>query len=225
MCFALIPNPSRSVARWRGVMGWPWASAHGRSSSAAKWRMMAAVASRSAPVAAKRAQVDEELHGRRGVGFDNGPGEGAGGGAGALGPRAAGRVREGEERAPVIRLTIIQLLGDRGVRGPQGLEVVGDPAGGAATKGLELAQQPVTAQAVHRLPRGTAARGQDDGAILEGRRQAPDERDHARAPGGKQSGFLTHGTDDEGGGAGVARVQDAPEGQIVEEERVGLIND
>jgi hypothetical protein len=73
------------------------------------------------------AQVGEEPHGRGSVRFDDGPGEGAGGGARESRPCAAGLIRDGQERAPVVGLPIVELLRDGGVCGPQRWQVIGNP--------------------------------------------------------------------------------------------------
>ena len=80
-------------------------------------------------------------------------------------------------------------------------------------------------EALHRFAGCAPAQGQDDSAVFERRRQATDEGDHARAPGREEPWLVARGADDESGGAGVAGVDDAPQGQIVQEERVGLIHD
>jgi len=77
-----------------------------------------------------------------------------------LGPRAAGLIRDGQEGAPVIGLAVIQRLGDGGVRGPQRRQVIGDPAGAAAAKGLEPAKERVAADPVRC---GKQSRGAEGG--------------------------------------------------------------
>src|SRR5262249_41486356 len=102
--------------------------------------------------------------------------------------------------------------------------MVGDPAASAAPEGVN-AKESVAPDPLYRFARGAAAHGDNDGPVFQRRGQATDEGNHARAPSGENPGFMTRRADDEGGGAGVARVDDASERQIGEQERVRLIHD
>ncbi len=109
-------------------------------------------------------------------------------------------------------MTIIEFVRHGGVGDLQRREVIGDPAGGPAAQGVELANEHRAPDPVDRLAGRTPAHRQDDGAVFERGGQATDQGDHARAPGGEELGFLAGRAHDEGGGASVSRVDDAPEG-------------
>src|SRR5262249_17784142 len=103
--------------------------------------------------------------------------------------------------------------------------MVGDPAGGAAPERVDATKESVAPDPLYRFARGAAAHGDNDGPVFQRRGQATDEGNHARAPSREDPGFMARRANDEGSGASVARVGDASERQIGEQERVRLIHD
>ena len=103
--------------------------------------------------------------------------------------------------------------------------MVGHPADGAAAERLELASQVGATDPVHGLAGRPTTHGQDDGAVFECRRQAPDHGDHAGTPCRKKPRFTARRADDKSCRAGVPGVDDPAERQIRQEKRVRLIHD
>lgn len=176
-----------------------------------------------------------------GIMFLGGSGEAEGGVAGEGGPLAAGEVGEGEEGFPGIGGAVVEVGGDEGFGGGNGVSVIGDEAKALAAEigGVELRK------ALGSLAGGFAFHADEDTAVGEGVREAADGGEGFRAPGGEGreragrwvrasrlvfrrvgAGLRAMGdADDESGFPLAAGIEDAAQGVVAFEEGIGFIDE